>query len=269
MNAENTTHLWHDESLQGVFERLGANEKGLSTIEAQERATRYGPNRLPEAPPPSKFRILVRQFASPLIYVLILAAAVAIAIGDFEDAGFIAAVLVVNAMIGGFQEHKAEKSSQALRKLLEVRAAVLRDGETRDILADSIVPGDVLWLESGKRVPADLRLISDHGLEVDESLLTGESIPVMKRSDQIVPEEATIGDRANQCFAGSIVTRGRGTGVVVATGGSTLVGQLALDIHDRSGGRPPLLERMERFTRVLAIVTLAIAVLIGGVGAAS
>ncbi len=264
-----STSDWHKISLRDVLERLNATEHGLSESEAQTRRKTYGPNRLPELPPPTWWRIILRQFASPLIYVLLLAAVVALAMGDVKDAGFIGAVLCLNAMIGGYQELKAEKSSQALKRLLEMRAMVLRDGEVRDIRAEEVVPGDIVWLESGNRVPADLRLLSLHGLEVDESLLTGESLPVTKNCDWTGDADAPIGDRANMGFAGSIVTRGRGKGIVVATGSRTLVGQLALDVHGQEGGRPPLLERMETFTRYLAVVTLVIALSIGAIGAAS
>jgi magnesium-transporting ATPase (P-type) len=259
---------WHSIDFGAVRSRLQATENGLTESEARVRLQKFGPNRLPESPPPTWFQILIRQFISPLIVILIIAAIVSLIMGDFKDAGFIVAVLVSNALIGGYQEMKAEKSSQALKKLLEIHAAVVRDGEVRDVIAEVVVPGDVVWLESGNRIPADLRLISEHGLEVDESLLTGESLPVSKRTDWIGEAQAPVGDRSNMLFAGSVVTRGRGKGLVVTTGVETLVGQLALDVHADSGGKPPLLERMEKFTNVLAVVTLTIAVLIGVLGAA-
>lgn len=269
MKPSNPSTPWHHEAIRSVLDRLSATENGLVETEATARLSKYGPNRLPEVPPPPLWRIFLRQFASPLIYVLLLAAGVSLAMGDFKDAGFIAAVLTLNALIGGYQEFKAEQSSQALKKLLEVHATVLRDGDVRDIRAEEVVPGDVVWLESGNRVPADLRLLSEHGLEVDESLLTGESLPVTKHSEWTGEISAPIGDRANMGYAGSIVTRGRGKGIVVATGTDTLVGQLALDVHGQEGGRPPLLDRMEKFSNFLAIATLVIAVAIGAIGAAS
>ncbi len=254
---------WHSLELPQLFQQLQASQAGLSAEEAAIRLQRVGPNRLPEQKPPTLGQIALRQFYSPLIYILLVAGVVSIVIGDLKDAGFIAAVLVINAVIGGYQEWKAEQSSQALRKMLQIRASVQRDGDVREIAAEQLVPGDMVWLESGNRVPADLRLVSAHGLEVDESLLTGESLSVTKTPDWQGPENAPLGDRANMGFAGSIVTRGRGKGVVVGTGTATHVGQLALDVVSASGGSPPLLQRMERFTNAIALATLVASVVIG------
>lgn len=257
---------WHTAELSAITAELEATESGLSQAEAGLRLQAFGPNELPSQPPPTIFRILLRQFCSPLIYILLLAAIVSILIGDLKDAAFIFAVLLLNALLGSYQEYKAEQSSHALKKLLKIRATVERNGEVRDIAAEQVVPGDVIWLESGNRVPADARLLQEHGLEIDESLLTGESLPVSKSVDWQGPDNAPIGDRANMTFAGSIVTRGRSKAIVVATGEATHVGQLALDVSSTQGGRPPLLERMERFTNVIAVSTLSIAALIGFLG---
>jgi magnesium-transporting ATPase (P-type) len=258
---------WHTVELSALHESLSATPNGLTDAEAQARLREYGPNMLPEQPPPALWQIVLRQFYSPLIYILLIAAVVSVFIGDLKDAGFIAAVLVLNAIIGSYQEWKAEQSSLALRKLLQIRAAVQRDGEVREISGEEVVPGDVVWLESGNRVPADLRLLTAHGFEIDESLLTGESLPVTKDTAWIGPENAPVGDRANMSFAGSIVTRGRSKGIVVATGAATNVGQLAVDVVSAAGGKPPLLQRMERFTNVIAGATLVIAASIGVLGA--
>jgi magnesium-transporting ATPase (P-type) len=246
--------------------QLDANEHGLSEAEAATRLAEFGPNRLPHKPPPTVIAILLRQFRNPLIYVLVLAAIVSVAIGDVKDAAFIAGVLLLNGMIGTYQEWKAEQSSQALRELLQIRASVQRDGEVREINAEEVVPGDVVWLESGNRVPADLRLLSAHGLEIDESLLTGESLPVCKDPGWIGAEVTPVADRQNMAYAGSITTRGRCKGIVVATAAATSVGQLALDVLQESGGKPPLLVRMEKFTQVIAIAVLVTAACIGVLG---
>lgn len=259
---------WHTMESSKLFELLQATDNGLSQTEAQVRLEKYGPNKLPEQPPPALWQIVLRQFYSPLIYILMLAAVMSIMIGDIKDAGFIAAVLAINALIGSYQEWKAEQSSLALRQLLQIRASVWRDGEVREVTAEKVVPGDVVWLESGNRVPADLRLLTAHGLEVDESLLTGESLPVNKDPEWTGEENAPVGDRLNMAFAGSIVTRGRAKGLVVATGTETGVGQLALDVMSSSGGKPPLLQRMERFTNIVAFATLAAAIVIGGTAVA-
>ncbi len=256
-----SNHAWHAVDIVEVWRSLNSAEQGLSQAEATQRLEKFGPNKLPHQPPPTWWRILFRQFQSPLIYILVAAAVVAVIAGDFKDAGFIAGVLLINAVIGGYQEWRAEQSSRALQQLLHIRAAVVRDGEVREVDAEELVPGDVVWLESGNRVPADLRIISAHGLEVDESLLTGESLAVTKdpawRDDASTP----VADRLNLAYAASIVIRGRAKGVVVATGINTVVGQLAVDVMSTSGGRPPLLVRMERFSRTIAyLVLVAVAV---------
>ena len=257
---------WHALESGRVHQALSTAETGLTTEEAEARLNRFGANRLPEQPAPSLWEILLRQFRSPLIYILGVAAVVSLAIGDVKDAAFIAAVLVLNALIGGYQEWRAEKSSRALQKFLKIRASVVRDGKVREIDAEQVVPGDLLWVESGNRVPADLRLISTNGLEVDESLLTGESLAVSKdpawRGDASTP----LADRRNMAYAGSVVARGRGKGLVVATGIGTSIGQLAQDVLRTTGGKPPLVERMERFSRTVAIAVLAAAILVGLIG---
>lgn len=268
MDRPHPREPWHTVELSTLRGKLNATDHGLSDSEAEARLREFGPNKLPEQPPPALWQIVLRQFYSPLIYILLLAAVVSALIGDLKDAGFIAAVLVLNAVIGSYQEWKAEQSSLALRQLLQIRASVQRDGEVREVPAEQVVPGDVVLLESGNRVPADLRMLSAHGLEVDESLLTGESLPVTKDPTWEGPENAPVGDRANMAFAGSIVTRGRSKGLVVATGTNTIVGQLAVDVVSAAGGKPPLLQRMERFTNVIAVATLTIAALIGVLGAA-
>jgi len=257
---------WHAETASTVLKGLESNDSGLLAAEVTRRLQEYGLNVLPEKGAKPLWWIVLGQFVSPLIYILVAAAVVSAVIGDFKDALFIAVVLLLNTMIGAYQEWQAEQSSQALKKLLSMHAHVERDGEVCEVNAEEIVPGDVLWLESGNRVPADIRLLSSQGLEVDESLLTGESIAVRKDSNWIGDESATLADQQNMTFAGSLVARGRAKGVVVATGSSTNVGQLALDVMGSGGGKPPLLERMERFTNYVAIGTLIAAAGIGLLG---
>lgn len=230
------------------------------------RLQQVGANHLPQQSGPSHWQLLLRQFRSPLIYILAIAALVSAAIGDLKDAGFIVAVLILNAVIGGYQEWRAEKSSRALQQLLKIRAAVIRDGEVREIDADDVVPGDVVWLESGNRIPADIRLIHTHNLEVDESLLTGESLTILKHASWLGEDSTPLADRLNMVYAGSIVVRGRGRGIVVATGTGTAVGQLALDMMATSVGKPPLLKRMEQFSQVVALSVVIAAVGIAWLG---
>lgn len=258
-----TANSWHAMELPSIFNILDSAESGLTDSEAQARLGKFGPNRLPQKPPAPIWKIFVRQFGSPLIYILVFAAAISIVIKEPTDAAFIMAVLLLNAIIGGYQEYKAEKSAQALQKLLQIKATVLRDGEVSEIIAENLVPGDVVWLESGNRVPADIRLLTTRGLEVDESLLTGESLPVLKDESWVGGVNTQIADRLNIAHAGSIVTRGRAKGLVVSTGMSTAVGLLALDIMEGTGGEPPLIVRMKRFTRVIAVAVLVSAFAIG------
>jgi magnesium-transporting ATPase (P-type) len=257
---------WHAEPGDDVLQKLQSRAHGLTSGEATQRLERYGPNQLPEKGPTPLWWIFLRQFMSPLIYILVAAAIVSMIIGDFKDAIFIGLVLLINAGIGTYQEGQAEKSSHALRKLLRTHAQVQRDGEVREIMADEIVPGDIIWLESGNRVAADIRLLSSQGLEIDESLLTGESIAVSKNAENTLITNISLAEQLNMCFAGSMITRGRAKGVVVATGLNTQVGQLAVDVMAASGGVPPLLTRMERFTNQVAIGTLAASIAIGALG---
>ena len=258
MSHASENPLWHVRPLESIWESLSSTSDGLTSVEAAARREKFGPNRLPQQPPPAWWRILLRQFQSPLIYILLAAAAVALVTQDYKDAAFIAAVLVINALIGGYQEWRAERSSRALQQLLHIRASVVRDGEVCDLDAEEVVPGDVVWLESGNRVPADLRLITAHGLEVDESLLTGESLAVTKSAEWSGDEATPVADCLNLAHAASIVVRGRAKGVVVATGTETVVGQLAVDVMSATGGKPPLLERMERFARTVAYAVLVV-----------
>lgn len=254
---------WHDRPAAAAFAGLGATERGLTGDEATERLRRHGRNALPAPRPPSPLAIGLRQLQSPLIYILLAAAAGSLLLGNASDAGFIGFVLLLNSVLGGWQEWNAERQSLGLQQLMRIRATVLRDGDAREVDAEELVPGDVVALESGQRTPADLRLFAAHGLEVDEALLTGESLAVAKNPAWLGASDATLGDRLNMAYAGSTVVRGRGYGLVVETGSATQVGRVAEAMTGAEGGKPPLTERMERFSRVVAVTVLAAALLIG------
>ncbi|MBC8288321.1 MAG: HAD-IC family P-type ATPase [Nitrospinae bacterium] len=258
--------IWHTQPEADLFSKLNSTPKGLSISEVQSRLNIHGANQLPRAEPPPWWKIAIRQFQSPFVYILAVAAIVSIAIGEFIDASFIFGVLCLNATIGGFQEWKAEKSAQALQKLLQIRATVEREGRVYEVNAEEVVPGDIVWLESGNRVPADLRLLMTHGLEVDESLLTGESIPVSKNSVWSGEPSAPVADRLNMAYAGSIIIRGRSRGIVIATGMKTEIGCLAKAMMEAGSGKPPLIIRMEQFSQTLAWVVMVAIFVVGFLG---
>jgi len=255
-------------SAEEALAELGGSVRGLSSAEAARRLERFGRNALPRARPPGVAVVFVRQFKSPLIYVLLVAAFVSLLLQDWSDAAFIFAVLLLNAGVGTFQEYSAERSAEALRELATPRARVERDGEAYEINAEEVVPGDIVHLESGGKVPADLRLISDHGLAIDESLLTGESLPVGKRSAVVLARDKAMADRCNMAFAGTMVTAGRAQGVVVATGLDTGLGRIAESVLGKRPPKPPLLLRMERFTRLIAIAIGVASVFVAAVALA-
>ena len=260
-----TVSAAHAQAPEAVLARLAATRQGLERSEARRRQAQYGPNRLPRARPPGMARIFLRQFASPLIYVLLAAALLSLLIGEFSDAGFIAAVLLVNALIGGFQEHAAQRAAVALGELVPVQCHVLRDGEAFEIPAEELVPGDLVLLEPGDRVPADIRLLAAHELQVDESALTGESLAVSKAADALLPADTYLGERRNMAFAGTLVVRGRARGVVTATGLATELGGIASAVLARGLTTSPLMVRMERFTRRVALVVGLAALLVAAI----
>jgi magnesium-transporting ATPase (P-type) len=248
-----------------LLAQLAADRDGLTRDEAQQRLEAYGRNELEEGRRRGPLTILLDQFRSPLIYILLLAGVVTILLEEFIDAGVIGLVLLINAVVGFSQEYRAEQSMAALRQLARARATVLRDGREHDIDAAELVPGDVVLLESGDRVPADARVLHASALEVDESLLTGESTAVGKRTDAL-PAELALGDRVNLVFMGSIISRGRCRAVIVATGPSTELGHIAGRVSQIGEGKTPLQQRMGRFAKVIGAAILAACVAGFGIG---
>jgi magnesium-transporting ATPase (P-type) len=248
-------HDWWKLEAAEALSALESHDRGLTSDEARARQQVYGPNELPAARGVHLLAVVVRQFASPLIYILVVAAVVTLLLEEYIDAGIIGAVLVINAVVGTFQEFRAERSMEALRQVASARAHVIREGHEREMDARELVPGDVIVVEAGAKVPADSRLLFAAALETDESLLTGESTTVGK-DVRPIPTDVPVGDRANMLIMGSIVTRGRGRGVVVATGESTLLGQIAGSVKITAKAEAPILERMNRFARAIAAVIL-------------
>ncbi|MCA1790820.1 MAG: cation-transporting P-type ATPase [Thioalkalivibrio sp.] len=256
---------WHAEGAEAVLEAVGSRRDGLKAGEAEARLGEHGPNRLPEAARPSAWRRLLRQFHNILIYVLLVSAAITALMAHWIDTAVIVAVVVANAVIGFIQEGRAEQAMDAIRKMLALKAGVIRDGRRQAVTAEDLVPGDIVLLEAGDRVPADLRLLEVHDLRVQEAVLTGESLAVGKGSEP-VDADAALGDRESMAFSGTLVARGQGRGVVVATGASTEIGRISGMLADVETLTTPLVRQMDRFGRWLTAVILAVAALILALG---
>jgi magnesium-transporting ATPase (P-type) len=253
--------VWHNLTKEAVCTHLKATAAGLDQNDAQERFTRYGPNRLPQAARRSALVRLLLQFHNILIYVLLGSAAITAFLGHWIDTGVILAVVFANAVIGFVQEGKAEHAMDAIRHMLAPRANVIRNGERTSLAGEYLVPGDIVLLEAGDKVAADLRLITAHGLSVQEAILTGESVPVEKHTDAVAAE-AAIGDRTCMAFSGTLVTSGQGKGVVVATGANTEIGHISGLLSEVQTLTTPLVKQMGAFAQWLTIFILLISVLL-------
>ncbi|WP_210257364.1 HAD-IC family P-type ATPase [Chelativorans sp. ZYF759] len=249
------------EPAESVLALTGSDRKGLSQAEARRRLEAEGANRLPEPPRRTALQRLVSQFNNLLILVLIGAAAITALLGHFIDTFVILAVVAANTLIGFFQEGKAEEALEALRGMLAPRASVLRDGRRVEIAADELVRGDIVQLEAGDKVPADLRLVSASSLSIEEAILTGESVPTRKQVDP-VEKEAVLGDRRSMAYSGTMVTRGTAAGVVVGTGPHSEIGRISGLLANVEQLTTPLIQQMGVFARYLTGVILAISALI-------
>ena len=259
------TQVWHNLPTADALTQLDSNPSGLSAAVAAERHALHGANRLPEPPKRSPIIRFLLHFHNILIYVLIAAAVVTAMLGHWVDTGVILAVVVVNAIIGFLQEGKAEQAMAAIRQMLAPHAAILRDGKRTTVAGELLVPGDIVLLEAGDKVPADLRLLQAYGLQVQEAILTGESVPVDKQLD-VVPTDAALGDRTNLAFSGTTVTSGQGQGVVVAIGGHTEIGRISGLLANVDTLTTPLVEQMDMFAKWLTLFILTVAVLIFAFG---
>ncbi|HMQ29227.1 MAG TPA: HAD-IC family P-type ATPase [Chloroflexaceae bacterium] len=250
---------WHALVPDQVLDRLAASRQGLAADQVADRQERYGRNEFPTREAPPLWRIVLSQFLSPLIYILLAAGVVSLALGEYEDAIFIFAVILINAALGAFQEYRAEQSAAALRSLLTVQARATRDGRVQQLDAEELVPGDVVQIESGDRVPADLYLLGATNLAVDEAFLTGESEAATKRAGEPVAAETPVADRPNMAYAGATTVTGRATGLVVATGLRTEIGRIAQATSEGEAVKPPLVIRMERFVHAISLIVLVAA----------
>jgi len=257
---------WYGLDIEAVFRQLKTSEPGLSGDEARKRLAEYGPNALARAEKTSRFKLLLHQFASPLVYILIAATAVTVLLGEYADAAVIAFVLLLNATVGYFQEQKAEESVKALAKLVVPRARVLRDGRETEVNSEELVPGDIVSLASGMKVPADIRLFKTIEMRVDEAMLTGESLPAEKSFAAIAEEHLTPGDQTNMAFMGTSVLNGRATGVVTDTGEKTVLGKIANEVRDVSAAQPPIQVKIGKFARMIGYLAVGGAAATFGLG---
>jgi Ca2+-transporting ATPase len=235
---------------------------GLSSAEARARLERYGPNELQERPRPGFLKRLLDQLNNFLIILLIIAALVSLLLGETVDALAILAIVVLNSALGVIQESKAEQALAALKKMAAPNAQVLRDGQQMTIPARELVPGDIVLVEAGNYVPADLRLVESVNLKADEASLTGESVPVNKDARVVLDADIPLGDRKNSAFMSTLVTYGRGTGMVTATGMATQIGLIAEMLQSSEEEETPLQKKLAELGKMLGIVSLAICGLI-------
>jgi magnesium-transporting ATPase (P-type) len=255
------TYNWHELPQLEAVEKLDTTIYGLSEAEVEKRLTTYGPNRLATAIKHSELVRFVMHFHNILIYVLLGAAVVTATLGHLLDTFVILAVVVSNAIIGFIQEGKAEKAMDTIRQLLSPQASVLRAGQRRNVLGEALVPGDVVLIEAGDKVPADLRLLMAHSLSVQEAILTGESLPVEKHTEPVAID-APLGDRSCMAFSGTLVTSGQGKGLVVATGATTEIGRISGLLSNIEVLTTPLVEQMGVFAKWLTFLILLIAALL-------
>ncbi len=251
-NREVRVPNWHAMEADEVLSSLDVDEKGLSKEEARERLEAYGPNKLPEEEKAGPVRRFFSQFKNVLIYVLIVAAIFAAVLGHWVDAAVIAAVVLINALIGFLQEGKAERAMESIRGMLSANATVLRDGQEREVPAEELVPGDIVVLRSGDRVPADIRILGARNAQVEEAALTGESEPADKQADP-VEEDAVLGDRKCMAYSGTMVTGGKLRGVVAATGGRAEIGRIGEMVSKVERLTTPLIRKIDAFGHRLSV----------------
>ncbi len=260
--AESSPTPWHAMPAEAVEKELGVDPgRGLETAEAAERLKTYGPNRLPAGKKKGPLSRFLAQFNNVLIYVLLTAGFVKLMLSLWLDASIIFAVVILNSLLGFLQEGRAEKALDSIRNMLSAEARAVRGGETRLIPAEDLAPGDIVLLESGDKIPADLRLIEAKNLRTEEAALTGESVPAEKTTGPI-PANATVGDRENIAFSGTMVVSGRATGVVVATGSETELGRINQMLAEVSALETPLLRQIKKFGYVITAVIAVISVLL-------
>ena len=259
--------IYHQLTSEETISHLNTTPNGLTKEEVLKRQAEYGRNTIPQPKSKTLLRIFLSQFLNPLIYVLIAAAVISMFTGDIRDAVFIMAIIVFNSLLGTYQEWRAENSARALRDMVKVICRVKREEHIYAIDSEELVPGDIVLLESGFKVPADLRLIDVNNLWIEEALLTGESVAIDKTIEPLPGgTELSIGDRLNMAFAATTVQKGRGTGIVTGIAKDTQIGQIADSLRMSEPEKPPLVRRMEVFSRKISIVVLVVCLILGLIG---
>jgi Ca2+-transporting ATPase len=258
--------VWHSLSVEDAFRELGSSANGLTEEMARERLAKHGPNELQSGHRVSAWRVLLEQFQNVLLLILIIATGISITTGHGTEAIVIGVIVFFAVALGFFQEYRAERAMEALQQMAAPTATALRDGEEAHLAARELVPGDVVVLKAGDKVPADCRLTEVHNLQADEAPLTGESVPVEKQTAQLPDADLAPGDRTNITFAGTAITYGRGRAIVVATGMNTEFGKIATMLQGVRQSRTPLQQNLDRVGRMLAMVALGIVVVIVALG---
>ncbi len=258
---------WHSMPIAEVFSELGTSEEGLSDAEAADRLKRYGSNELRKKPPKTLFQLIWAQIADAMVIILLIAAALSFILGEITEGVVLLIIVVVNAIVGVVQEGKAEAALESLKQMSAPTARVLRQNGEEDVIpASELVVGDIVILEDGAKVPADLRLFDSSSLKIQEASLTGESVPAEKDAEEILPADCALGDRVNMAYSSSMVAYGRATGVVVATGMDTEVGNIANLLDEQDDTDTPLKRKLGAVGKTLAVVGLIICVLIFIIG---
>ncbi len=262
MSEKDTTSAdisWHSQEIKEIFEKLNSGKEGLSSEEVVKRLEEYGPNKLPEKAKTPGWKRFLKQFDNILIYVLMASAIVTALMGEWIDTCIILAVIIINAVIGFVQEGKAEKALEGIKEMLSLKADVIRDGEKHEIEADKLVPGDVVMLSAGDKIPADMRILESKNFKIEESPLTGESVAVEKHPDPVA-EDVELGSRTSMAYSGTVATYGSAKGLVIATGQRTELGKINRMLSETEDLTTPLLKQIHSFGKVLAFMILGVAV---------
>jgi calcium-translocating P-type ATPase len=247
--------------IEDVLKELVTKEEGLSSKEVVDRLNKYGPNELPKGKKKNAFQIFVEQFRSPIVYIMFIAGILSIIGKEYVDAIAIMFIVLVDAIVGTIQEFQASKEAESLQKLIQVKCKVIRDGKEKLVNSEELVIGDIIVLESGNKISADARIISSLNLNIDESILTGESLPREKNGLKIT-EDKSVQDIDNMLYAGTSVVKGRCMAVVVATGADTEIGKISSKVIDDENEKTPLTIRMEKLTKQITVMIVVIAIIL-------